>query len=52
MYVDIRNAAKKLDISETQVRRLIKRKKLKAINVSAGKKRKAYRIKETDLEEV
>lgn len=52
MYVDVRNAARRLNISESQVRRLIKRKKLKAINIGAGKKRKAYRIKATDLEEV
>lgn len=52
MYVDVRDAAKRLNVSESQVRRLIRRKKLRAINVGAGKKRKAYRIKKTDLEEV
>ena len=52
MFVDIRNAALKLAISESQVRKLIKMKRLKAINVGLGEKRKDYRIKIIDLSEL
>lgn len=49
MYVNIRTAAQELHVSETQVRRLIKAKKLKAVNVGMGTKRKSYRIKKEDI---
>lgn len=52
MFVDVRGAAEMLAVSESQIRRLIKRKRLKAINVGLGKKRKDYRIKKTDLSEM
>ena len=40
----------RLKVSESQVRRLIKLNRLKAINVGTGTKRKDYRIREKDIE--
>lgn len=50
MYINIRQVAKILGISETQVRRLIKKGKIKAVNIGLGSKRKDYRIKRIDIE--
>ena len=52
MYIDVRTTARMLGISESSVRRLIKAKRLKAVNVGNGEKRKNYRIKKKDLESI